>query len=260
MIPNANRAQGVNSPAQGQPPADLPTPHPVAPAQYASLSANAGLLRIGCVFAVVGGYLDAFAYLAHGHVFANTQTGNVVFLGLALAHADWLGAARHLPSIAAFAAGVTVAKLLGVKPEKHRFHATLLCQAIELAALVALSLAGTRLPDHLIVPILAFVAALQNTSFNRIGEWSFNSVMTTGNLLNALSGLVDWARRQQMPGSRDKALSLGAIILSFFLGAIAGGWFTLHSPPHALLPGVALVALGVLLTLKERAQALHPPA
>ena len=29
------------------------------------------LLRIACLFAVAGGYLDAYAYLAHGHVFAN---------------------------------------------------------------------------------------------------------------------------------------------------------------------------------------------
>ena len=43
---------------------------------------NRGLLRIACLFAVVGGYLDAYSYLAHGHVFANAQTGNVVFLAV----------------------------------------------------------------------------------------------------------------------------------------------------------------------------------
>ncbi|HWO33371.1 MAG TPA: hypothetical protein VNO32_31620, partial [Candidatus Acidoferrum sp.] len=30
-----------------------------------------GLLVIACLFATAGGYMDAYSYLAHGHVFAN---------------------------------------------------------------------------------------------------------------------------------------------------------------------------------------------
>ena len=29
-----------------------------------------------------GGFLDVFTYVGHGHVFANTMTGNIVFLGM----------------------------------------------------------------------------------------------------------------------------------------------------------------------------------
>jgi uncharacterized membrane protein YoaK (UPF0700 family) len=39
------------------------------------------------VMASAGGFLDAFTYVGHGHVFANAITGNVVLLGVALAFA-----------------------------------------------------------------------------------------------------------------------------------------------------------------------------
>ena len=39
--------------------------------------------------------------------------------------------------------------------------------------------------DASVVPLISFVATLQNTSFDRVGPWPFNSAMTTGNLRNA---------------------------------------------------------------------------
>src|SRR5580658_11208123 len=58
---------------------------------------NSGLLLVACLFATVGGYLDAYSYLAHGHVFANAQTGNVIFFSVYATKGEWAKAARHLP-------------------------------------------------------------------------------------------------------------------------------------------------------------------
>jgi uncharacterized membrane protein YoaK (UPF0700 family) len=69
-----------------------------------------GSLIIGCVFTAAGGYMDAYSYLAHGHVFANAQTGNVVFFAVFASGGEWVQALRHLPPVAAFASGVAVAK------------------------------------------------------------------------------------------------------------------------------------------------------
>jgi hypothetical protein len=49
--------------------------------------------RLSAVMASVlattaGGAMDAWVYLAHGHVFANAQTGNIVLMGVALAGGD----------------------------------------------------------------------------------------------------------------------------------------------------------------------------
>ena len=218
-----------------------------------------GLLTIACVFAMAGGYMDAYAYLAHGHVFANAQTGNVVLFSVFASGGQWAQAVRHLPPIAAFALGVAAAKLLGVRPQKRTYRATLICQAFELVTLAALAAVGGRLPDACVVPMISFVAAIQFTSFRSIGSWSFNSAMVTANLREAITGLVLWRTGREATENRDKAIALSLISLFFLLGALCGGFYTRLEEKHALGPCVAIVAVGFLLTWRKRSAQIHSP-
>src|SRR4051794_38326000 len=54
---------------------------------------------------VVPGLVDAVSYLALGHVFVANMTGNVVFLGFALAGAPGLSAPASLAALGAFLLG-----------------------------------------------------------------------------------------------------------------------------------------------------------
>ena len=201
--------------------------------------------------------MDAYSYLAHGHVFANAQTGNVVFFSVFASGGQWAQAARHLPPIAAFALGVAAAKLLGVGPRKEPFRSTLICQAFELVTLVTLAVIGARLPNAWVVPMISFVAAVQITSFGSLGAWSFNSAMITGNLREATSALVLWIAGRETTESRDKAIGLSLICLFFLLGALCGGIYTRLEEKHALAPCVAIVAAGFLLTWRKRRMHIH---
>ncbi|HEX5285007.1 MAG TPA: YoaK family protein, partial [Bryocella sp.] len=62
------------------------------------------------IFAAVGGLLDAFTWLAHGHTFANSMTGNLVLFGLNTVQHDWGSAWRHLIALVSFALGVSTAR------------------------------------------------------------------------------------------------------------------------------------------------------
>jgi uncharacterized membrane protein YoaK (UPF0700 family) len=220
-------------------------------ATLAEVDHASGLLIIACLFAVAGGYMDAYSYLAHGHVFANAQTGNFVFFSVYASGGQWGFAARHLPPIVAFSLGVVVVKLLGVHPHKDSFHVTLLCQGVELSILAVLAVVGDHLPSASVVPIISFVAALQNTSFDRVGPWSFNSAMTTGNLRDATSGLVLWIAGRETVENRRKAITLGLICISFVAGALCGGGYTRLGVRHDLVPCLAIVAAGSLLTWRK---------
>ena len=59
------------------------------------------------VMTVVTGIVDAVSYLALGHVFVANMTGNVVFLGFALAGAGGLSVPASLVALAAFLCGST---------------------------------------------------------------------------------------------------------------------------------------------------------
>jgi uncharacterized membrane protein YoaK (UPF0700 family) len=214
-----------------------------------------GRLAIACLFAIAGGYMDAYSYLAHGHVFANAQTGNFVLFSVYAAQAHWSQAARHLPPILAFSLGVAVVSWLNAHAETKIWRTPLLCQAFELAILAALAAVGARLPDASVVSLISFVAALQHTSFNRVGAWSFNTAMTTGNLRDATSGWVLWSAGRETATNLRKAFILSLICFSFVVGALYGGSYTGRNPAHALLPCVAVVATGFLLTCRESRRA-----
>jgi uncharacterized membrane protein YoaK (UPF0700 family) len=220
-----------------------------------SLRSLSGMFAIASLFAVVGGFLDAYSYLARGHVFANAQTGNVVLFGVRAAAGDWTAAWKTLPSILAYMCGVAVARLQRVRPQKQTFRGTLVCQALELLVLLVLLLFGRFVPDLCAVSLIAFSAALQNTSFSNVGPWQFNSAMTTSNLRNAVSGWVQLALGETDPKLRGGAIVGSVVLLCFVAGALLGGVCTLHlSAP--LLPAVVLAAAGTVLTIRERERKL----
>lgn len=138
----------------------------------------------------------------------------------------------------------------GVQTQKRTFHATLICQPFEVAILAVLAAVGDRLPNATVVPIISFVAALQNTSFATIGPWSFNSAMMTGNLRDAVSGLALGTAGRETVENRRKAFALGLIYISFLAGALFGGTYSHRHAEHALVPCVVIVVIGSLITWK----------
>ena len=222
-----------------------------------SLRSLSGMFAIASLFAVVGGFLDAYSYLARGHVFANAQTGNLVLFAARAADGQWTSAWQTLPSIVAYMCGVAVARLLRVKPQKQTFRATLICQALELLVLLVLLFYGRLVPDLYAVSLIAFSAALQNTSFSSIGPWQFNSAMTTSNIRSAVSGWMQLALREKDPKLRGEAVVGSVIFLCFSAGALLGAACTLRLRTYTLLPCVLFAVAGTLLTIRERERNLR---
>ncbi len=215
------------------------------------------MFAIASIFAIVGGFLDAYSYLARGRVFANAQTGNVVLFGVRAAAGNWASAWRTVPPIFAYICGVVVARLLRVRPQKHSFSGTLTCQALELLILLVLLFFGRFVPDFCAVPLISFFSALQNISFPNVGPWQINSTMTTSNLRSAVSGWVQLALGETDPKLWGEAIIGSVISLCFAAGALLGGVCTLGLPAFALLPAVVLTAAGTLLTIRERHRTMN---
>ena len=78
---------------------------------------------IAVLLAVVGGSLDAYSYVARGHVFANAQTGNIVLFGLHLADGEWMQAGTYIIPVLAFVLGIFIdewiKKFISPLPKVH---------------------------------------------------------------------------------------------------------------------------------------------
>lgn len=225
-----------------------------------SVRSVAGLLVIASLFALVGGSLDAYTYLTHDHVFSTAESGNVILFGVYASGGDWARALPYLPPIGAFILGTAVARLLGVQTEKHTFRATLICQGMEGALLIALTVVGADLPGRWVVPAIAFCAALQSVSFNALGPWKFNDAMTTSNLRQATSAVILMLRGKDREKNAGQAIVSCTVFACFLSGALLGGLYTRWEPRHALGPSAILVVLGFLLTWRQRLlYRQHPP-
>src|ERR1700754_4984678 len=82
-------------------------------------------LTVAYLLSLSGGFLDAFTYVAHGKVFANAMTGNIILLGVSATAGDWRQALNHVPPLIAFLLGVWTAQALRLPTGDPRWPALL---------------------------------------------------------------------------------------------------------------------------------------
>ena len=199
---------------------------------------------------LVTGLVDATSYLRIGHVFVANMTGNVVFLGFAIAGAKGLSVEESLVALAAFLIGGLIAGRLGIRLAHHRgllLRAALSVQLVFLAAaavVAAATHAGTHIGGgtrYLLIVLLAVGMGIQNATVRRIGV---RDLMTTV-LTMTLTGIAADAKVIGGPGSAvaRRILSIGAMVI----GALIGALLVLHVDDFAPLAVAAgLVALTAL--------------
>ncbi len=230
----------VGSPARAAAPSP-PLLRPDSLATAVVLSANAG-------------FLDAFAYVGHGHVFASFVTGNMVLLGIYLAGERSIG--LYVLPIVAYVAGVVVAQVLMRERVRHvlRGRSHLAALAVEIATFGAVARLAHNLDDHLLVPLITFTTAVQNTMFRNLGARTYNSAFMTGNL-QVLTGAILAGLTPPSAAKLAEARDLGAVILGFTGGAFGGALLTPRFHLDALFAPAALLATLALALLVARPRA-----
>ena len=169
-------------------------------------------LPVAALLSMSGGFLDAFTWMSLG-VFASSQTGNVVFIGVYALSGQWQRALQHLLPLAAFILGAVVAVYT---------RAALRCLVGEIVCLAVAMLLLHRVPDQVTILVISFGVALQSASFRQVGRWKYLSVTVTGNMLRAIDQLVEASDRDAARGVRVMLM----LCLMFLLGAAVGGCVT----------------------------------
>ncbi len=217
-------------------------------------------LSLGILLAVVGGYLDAHAFVGHG-AFATAQTGNVVLSCVEIAGGNWGRALVHLPSILAFLLGVAVAETLG-RPAVQAFlrRPTRVVLVVEAAVLTVLGAVPAGAPDLPITAAVSFVAALQVSTFRLLVDTAYSTTMITGDLRSMSAELYKrLATGDQDAGRRAKRL--GGVIAGFVVGAVSGAFLTHQIGNRAVwgAAGVLLIVLAGIMLETRRLEAAPPP-
>jgi len=192
---------------------------------------------------VVTGLVDAFSYLTLGHVFVANMTGNVVFLGFALAGARGFSVTASLAALGSFAIGSLLGgRLIVVVPrDRGRLLATAAAAQVLLvaAALIVRFAAGpdvSRVDHYVLILLLAVTMGLQNATVRKLAVPDLTTTVLT------LTATGIFADSHLVGGPGSKAGRRTVSILAMFLGALVGAVLVLHAP-RALPLVVALVLL-----------------
>ena len=204
---------------------------------------DASLRPLLLVLTVVTGLVDAVSYLELGHVFVANMTGNVVFLGFAVAGAQDFSISASLVAIAAFMVGALAGGRLGSSMAEYRSQFFAIAILVKLGLVgVALVVAITAVEGDLVryglVVLLALAMGLQNATARFLAVPD----LTTTVLTLTLTGLA--ADSTPAGGTNPRAgrrlLATGAM----FLGAAVGAFLVFHKGVGAVL-ALTLTLLGL---------------
>ena len=179
-------------------------------------------VRLGLIVICAGGFMDAYSYLLHDHVFATGQTGNIVLLCMNLAEGAWLGVSHYLVSILAFVAGIMLSRHVLVRVHGRATHRMQRWVAVfEAVAFAVVALLPEGTPDLLVNSAISFCAAVSYENFRQFGTRSaYASVFCTGNLRSLGETLYDGIFEKDRHELHRSARYAG-LVASFCVGAVA---------------------------------------
>lgn|SRR2546426_3504521 len=217
------------------------------------------LMALLYFFTAVTGLVDAVSYIGLGHVFTANMTGNVVFLGFALAGTPGLSVPRFLAALAAFSFGALIGGHIAASLEpisRHRW--TTAAFGTEAILLVGATLASvsyqsssadaTRL--HTVIVLTAAAMGVRNATVRKIGLPD----LTTTVLTLTITGLA--ADSSLAGGSNPRWQRRVLSIVFMFAGAAVGALLLKHSLALPLAVATLSAVCGVAALFRKR-QALE---
>jgi uncharacterized membrane protein YoaK (UPF0700 family) len=203
------------------------------------------------ILTVVTGLVDAVSILSLGRVFVANMTGNVVFIGFALAGAPGFSLSASIFALAGFLAGAFVGGILIKRRRADRAVILLSALTVELALIaVAVIVAQAAAvpyasgPKDALAALTAIAMGVQNATARRLAVPD----LTTTVLTMTLTGLAADVQRRNNAALLRRLLA----IVTMLGGAIVGAVLVLHVRPSAPLEVAGgLVAVVTVMTWRE---------
>jgi uncharacterized membrane protein YoaK (UPF0700 family) len=211
------------------------------------------LLLALCALTAVTGVVDAASYLALGSVFTANMTGNVVFLGFAVAGAPGLSVARSITALAAFLIGALLGNRLAgrfASAPRRRWAACAFAgeaALLSVAALTALGFPAAHAHDsaqlYALIVLCALAMGGRNATVQGLGVPELATTVLTRTLVAVAAG------PQSGAGGIPRWLLRLCSVLLLLGGAACGVLLLRHSLalPLAVCAGVTFACALVVL-------------
>jgi uncharacterized membrane protein YoaK (UPF0700 family) len=217
---------------------------------------------------VSSGAIDAISYLGLGKVFTAFMTGNIVFLGMRTASAGDFDIVRITIALAAFSAGVLLARLTAkfLRNSERRFGRNSdrgsgewpreLATALGIVVIAQAGFLAVWAPTggwpadgvaDILVGMWALGMGVQSAAALSFGVTGIFTTAATGTLVILMDSVAAWSR----PATERRRLA--GVLVSLFSGAVTGGLLLKYTRAYAPV----LPLMGAILALAIAARELR---
>ncbi|WP_255062834.1 YoaK family protein [Mycolicibacterium arenosum] len=208
-------------------------------------------LWFALLLTMTNGFMDAHTYYVRGGVFANVQTGNVIFFAIDMSERKVAAALAHVWPILAFMVGVAVAAhIKSGRTERWVSHPLRWAMAVQVVALVVIGFVPVTVAHQYVTVPIAFLAALQMGLFRNIGDLAYLPVATTGNLMRFVESAFD-GLAERSAAARHACGVYGTLIVGFTGGALIGAFASRAWSAHAIWLAAGLLAVTLVLFIVD---------
>lgn len=174
---------------------------------------------LGLLLSFIGGAMDSYTYVQY-NAFASAQTGNIILAIIQAFDGEWLSVLKKVLSTLFFFLGILLTKFLidyFKKKEKHFWRLFVLYYEAVIFFLVSFS--SINVHPAIVTIMIAFTAAIQWVSFDKIDGHAYTNLFTTGNLKGVATNLYDYCATKEK-ADFDRFFHFLTVVLAFMSGAI----------------------------------------
>jgi uncharacterized membrane protein YoaK (UPF0700 family) len=223
----------------------MTTPHPAGAHSYFAHPLHGPLPALLLVLTFTTGLIDAISIIGLGRVFVANMTGNVVFIGFALAGAPGYSLWGSLVALAGFLVGASIGGVVIARFGAHRGRLLRNALVVQLTLFVAALIISLTAHGHptlaeqlVIITLGAIALGIQNAVVRHLGVPD----MTTTVLTMTLTGIGSDLRKKDVATATRRLIA----VIAMLVGAVVGAVLVLQLGISAALLAVAVVLAAVL--------------
>ena len=194
----------------------------------------------------VGGFFDAYTFVNCDGIFANAQTGNLIFVGIDLIEGNFSEVLHYSIPILSFVIGVLVSKFIETKyKELSIFKHIYMLLLTQIAALIIISIKHEYFGVDIRPIVISFICAIQFDGFRKVNNLVFASVFCTGNLRSMSEHLYKYFVLKKKE-SKIPFLIYLSVITVFLSGVILGAAMSKYLLHKAIIVPVFIISIKLI--------------
>lgn len=177
-------------------------------------------LIVSLLLTFVGGFLNSYTYILYDKVFANTQTGNLIFLSISLTNRNIKEVILRIIPIIVFFISIFIVEFIKEKWKCDR-KTTMISTVINMVLFLIIGLGIFKDNNIIITAIISFVCANMMVIFKKVKGDIYAPTMCTGNMRSCAISFAGFILHKDKSQIKIFAKYIGIMIM-FCIGVSSG--------------------------------------